>query len=163
MADGGERPPKRARRNIDVVMESGGASMNSQDGPVPGSFEDARVGPSRNSESSVDHNEPEDLGELQRLLGAEPPLPEHPTAAATEMIAVARKNAPGLRDWLLAQAKKSTSCACTQPRPRWSKGHPQATSTCGHANAGEVASISMKVSDLSSENRFIVLACSPDT
>ena len=149
MADGGERPPKRARRNIDVVMESGGASMNSQDGPVPGSFEDARVGPSRNSESSVDHNEPEDLGELQRLLGAEPPL--------------ARKNAPGLRDWLLAQAKKSASCACTQPRPRWSKGHPQATSTCGHANAGEVASISMKVSDLSSENRFIVLACSPDT
>ena len=147
MADGGERPPKRARKNIDMVVESEGASGNSEDGPVSGSFARSRVGPSQNSESSEDRDEPEDRGDLQRLLGAEPPLPEHPTAAATEMIAVARKNAPGLRDWLLAQAKKSASCACTQPRPRWSKDHPQATSTCGHENAGEVASISMKVSD----------------
>ena len=136
MADGGEKPPKRARSNIDVAVESAGASGNSPDGPVSGNFAEFRVGPSQNCESIDNQKEPGDLGDLQRLLGAEPPLPEHPTAAATEMIAVVRKNAPGLRDWLLARAKKS---AC--------KDDPQATSTCGDENAGEVASISMEVSD----------------
>ena len=146
MADGGEKPPKRARSNIDVAVESAGASGNSPDGPVSGFFAEFRVGPSQNCESIDNQKEPGDLGDLQRLLGAEPPLSEHPTAAATEMIAVARKNAPGLRDWLLTRAKKSASCVCTQPRPRWSKDDPQATSTCGDENAGEVASISMEVS-----------------
>ena len=109
MADGEERPPNSARSNIDAVGESARASGNSQDGLVSGYFAESRVGPSQNSESIEDHKEPEDLGDLQRLLGAEPPLPEHPTAAATEMIAVARENAPGLRDWLLARAKKGAS------------------------------------------------------
>ena len=146
MADGGEKPPKRARSNIDVAVESAGASGNSPDGPVSGYFAEFRVGPNQNCESIDNQKEPGDLGDLQRLLGAEPPLPEHPTAAATEMIAVARKNAPDLRDWLLARAKKSASCVCTQPRLRWSKHDPQAASTCGDENAGKVASISMEVS-----------------
>ena len=146
MADGRERRPKRARSTIDVVVESVGASGNSHDGPVSVYFAESRVGPSQNCESIDNQKEPEDLGDLQRLLGAEPPLPEHSTAAATEMIAVARENAPGLRDCLLACAKKRASCACTQPRPRWSKDDPQATSTCGDENAGEVASIAMEVS-----------------
>ena len=70
MADGGEKPLKRARSNTDVAVESAGASGNSPDGPVSGYFAEFRVGPSQNCESIDNQKEPGDLGDLQRLLGA---------------------------------------------------------------------------------------------
>ena len=102
------------------------------------------VGSGHHSEGGEDAEEPKDLGDLQRLLRAVPPLPAHPTAVATDIVAVARDDAPSLRDWLLTRAKKSGSCDCPQPRPRWGKDDPQATSTCGDENVGCAAKISME-------------------
>ena len=58
MADGGGRPSKRARSNIDVVVESVGASGSSHDGPVYVYFAESRVGPSQNCESIDSQKKP---------------------------------------------------------------------------------------------------------
>ena len=63
---------------------------------MSGYFAESEIGSVHHTEVGKDA---EDLGYLYRLLEAKPPLPAHPTAAATEMMAVACDNEPGLRDW----------------------------------------------------------------
>ena len=86
--------------------DGAGASPSAKGGSVAGYLAESGGGSNHHSEGREDAEEPEDL---QGLLGVEPPLPAHPTAAVNEMLAAARGNTPGLRDWPLARAKNSAS------------------------------------------------------
>eukprot|EP00752_Nemacystus_decipiens_P015919 g14226.t1 len=70
-------------------------------------------------------------------------LPPTPGPLAVGLLAVARENPAGVREWIGGRANM-ISCDCETPLPKWDKTDPNRTTTCGRQEGDIVAALDLQ-------------------